>query len=116
MEGQEYFRAQGDGPYKIKSWQQPTANGRLQNHFEFLILRADRGNRFPFRKNLIENGNWAVLSQSAKALYIVLRAYGGKFPEDFLNDEQGNILDADDSKIPFELRSWEYVEKDRIDF
>jgi hypothetical protein len=70
-----------------------TARGHRKNIYKISIPIRDEDKYFFFYKQLLDSGNWYHLSQTAKALYPVMRTYAFFDPETF--DEYGDKKDVE---------------------
>lgn len=53
-----------------------TAAGRKAYTYRWPVVTRQRGLFFPFRHCVFDGGNWAMLTPTAQALYVVMRAFG----------------------------------------
>ncbi len=77
--------------FSIRRYMAPS--GRISKRFFIDAPDLRSGKAFPFFNKIITDGQWAVLSPSAKALYVAMRTYG-------FFDKREEVADEDWSDNP----------------
>jgi len=88
--------------------------GRSSKKFTCKIPQYEKGKMFPFHRDILEGGNWAMLKPTAQALYPVMRFFGYADYEEYFG-----IVDAekDDEQIASDMDfSWETFKYREFDF
>jgi hypothetical protein len=75
---------------------QPTSRGQWQKIYEIdLPPTNEQGRSFTFYKQVVDGGNWSMLSGVSHALYVAMRAFGYFEPEEYWS-LAGDVLHVGD--------------------
>lgn len=89
-----------------------TQRGRRSKRFIFKPIIHQKGNAFPFYRDIIDGGNWLMLKPISQAVYPVMRHYGYFEPDIYSFYYPDSFCDPEEFTADFRDRECDFCEAD----